>query len=126
VYSPSQIQQGVNSAVGMADQRTQGQNAALARQGAVRGIGTRTSPLMQALMGQNTAMGNAAAMDAATGFRQNAAQQNAGHLLDSQKAAYQGWNQTQALGLQGQKNQMDYSAALLNALAGLGNINIGV
>jgi hypothetical protein len=126
VFTPGQVQANVNNAVGMVDQRTQGENAGIARQGAARGIGGRSSPLMQALMQQNTAIGNGQAADAELKFRTNAAQLNAQNTLESQKARYQGWNQTQALGLQQQKNALDYNAALLSALAGIGGGGIGV
>lgn len=122
VFTQRQIQENVNNAVGLVDQRTAAQGANLARNGAARGIGSRSSPLIQALTQQNQAIGNGAAADSELNFRTNAAQKNADQRLAAQQAASQGWNQQQALKLQSQKNVLDFNSALLSALSGLGSI----
>lgn len=116
--NPQQIQQQVNSSRAANDQSTQGKIANSASSLAGRGFGSN-SPLQAALAQgyQNSNMATNTANETAT--RLNAAQQNAGQLLNSQQALSNQWATGNQLDIQRKAPYFQQQNALISALAGL-------
>lgn len=118
VLNSQQIQQQVNQSHAANDQSTQSQTQATNNSLAGRGFGSN-SPLSQALgqaaQGQNMATNTANE----TNTRLNAAQQNAGHLLNTQQALSNQWATGNQLDIQRRAPVFAQQNALIAALGGL-------
>jgi hypothetical protein len=85
VYNPQQIQQQVNSARATNDRTAAGQMRRQSQDVAGRGFGS-SSPLLMAMNGMTQANNMATNTDSEREIRMGAAQQNAGHVLNTQQA----------------------------------------
>jgi hypothetical protein len=117
IWSAPQIQQQVNAQIAANNARTAGQNRRISQDLGSRGFGSR-SPLSMALMNQGNMANMAANAASDRGIRWDAAQGNATHLLNSQKAQESQFASRQAEQLENQKNQLGYKGSLINALMG--------
>lgn len=117
IWSNPQIQQQVSAQIAANNARTAGQNRRIAQDLGSRGFGSR-SPLSMALMNQGNMANMAANAASDRTIRWDAAQGNASHLLNAQKAQESQFAARQAEQLENQKNQLGYKGSLINALMG--------
>lgn len=118
VWNPGQVQQQVNTSRANTDQSAASQMQNQTRQVASQGFGSN-SPILAALKGQT--LGNALQTNVGneTNIRQNAAQQNASHLLGTQQAAEGQYASRQAEDIKRRQTGAQMYSALLSSLAGM-------
>lgn len=116
IWTEQQIQGQVNQSKANNAQQTATQNTAAQNKAAGSGFGSR-SPLVAALQGQNNAamMANNAANEQS--IRWGAAEGNAQHLLDTQKAAEQQWMNWNQSDIERRRAAGQNQSSLLAALA---------
>jgi hypothetical protein len=120
IYSDSQVQQMVNTGRAANDQKTAGQVQKMQGDLAGRGFGSN-SPLAQSLSMGYQGMNTAANAGQETQTRLGAAKDNAGHVLDAQKAAEGQFANRQQEDIQRntiRQNYMNSYLGLLGSLAG--------
>lgn len=118
VLNPQQIQQQVNQSNAQSDQATQGAIQRSDSSLSGRGFGAN-SPLSMALNQASNASNLANKTGNETNLRLNAAQQNAGQLLNSQQALSNQWATENQLDIQRRAQTNARYNALLGALGGL-------
>jgi hypothetical protein len=118
VLNDQQIQQQVNQSNAATDQSAQGQMQRSDSSLAGRGFGAN-SPLSMALNNATQGQARATNVGNETNLRLNAAQQNAGHLLNTQQALSNQWATGNQLDIQRRAPIYAQQNALIQALGGL-------
>lgn len=118
VLNDQQVQQQVNQSRAATDQATQGTQQRNSASLAGRGFGSN-SPLAFALNQSAANQGLQTNVNNETNTRLNASQMNAGHLLNSQQALSNQWQQGNQLDIERRKPYLQQQTALIGALAGL-------
>jgi hypothetical protein len=118
VWNPQQIQQQVNASRAATDQATVAQQQASAQSATGRGF-SPTSPMINAMQGQEWAAGLGTKAASEQKIRQDAAQANASQLLNTQQARANEWANQQQLEIQRAAPYFTRQNAWLAALAGM-------
>lgn len=118
VYNPQQIQQQVNATRAQGDQAMNSTIRQNTQQNAGKGFGSN-SPLLQALNGQARASNLGTNTMAEQQFRNQAAQANAGHVLQTQQAREGQFASRQNEDIERRKPYWSTMNSLIGALGGL-------
>lgn len=118
IWSPQQTQQQVNAARGQGDQSTATRIRGMQNQMGARGFGS-SSPLAAALQAQYQNQNLATNTSNERQIRQNATQQNASHLFQTQMGREQQFGSRQQEDIERRRTFQSSQNALLAALAGL-------
>lgn len=118
VWNPQQVQQQVNATRAQNDRSMNTQNQKATNEVAGRGFGS-SSPLLQAIYGQNFAANLGTNTQAEQQLRTTAAQQNAEHTLGTQQASEQQFSNRQQEDIARRKPYWQTYNTLLQSLAGM-------
>lgn len=118
IWNQDQINQQVNQSRAQSLQGAQGQQQAMAAKMSGQGFGSQSPALLQM---QNNAMSQALGQAASNENNQRwaAAQGNASHVLNAQKAGEQNWADYNQADIERRKTSTGYATGLMSALAGL-------